>query len=152
MAITYETAKRLAELEKSAEERNARITRCLDAEARGTLGWGSKGQEMGRAAYLSRVLPTLRAMADDGDEDALRAALDAEDGLASPKPVTDNLIGANIRAARESANISQGALAKAIGATQRQISLYESGDQDPTASRIIAIARALGVEPGELLR
>jgi len=152
MDITYETAKRLAGIEKELEERNALNSRCLEDEARGVLGWGGKGHAMGRAAYLSRILPSLRAMADDGDEDGLRAALDAEDGIASAKPTTDNSIGANIRAAREKSGLTQTELAKAVNMTQAMISRYEQGDRTPDGYQLIAIAAALGVDPGELLR
>ena len=76
--ITYETAKRLANAEKKLKMLKANNARCLDAEARGALGWGGKGGCLGNEAYLARVLPTLKAFADFGEEMALKVALDAE--------------------------------------------------------------------------
>lgn len=60
-------------------------------------------------------------------------------------------IGKNIRAARESAKMSQADLAKAIGAELQQIIRFESGEQNPTVDRIMAIATALKISPGKLL-
>lgn len=66
--------------------------------------------------------------------------------------VPENVVGKNIARYREANSMTQTDLAKTTGATQAQISMYESGAQDPTAGRIIAIAAALGIAPGELLK
>jgi hypothetical protein len=76
--ITYETAKRLALVEKNFETLKATNERALEMESRGALGWGGKGSALGKQEYLARILPALKAMADSGDEDGLVAALDAE--------------------------------------------------------------------------
>lgn len=60
-------------------------------------------------------------------------------------------IGDRIRAAREAASMTQAQLAHASGTTQPQIVRYESGEQEPTVSRLIAIAKALGVKPSALI-
>jgi transcriptional regulator with XRE-family HTH domain len=60
-------------------------------------------------------------------------------------------IGDHIRTARESADMTQAELAKAVGTTQVMISRYESGEQEPTVSRLIAIAKALKIRPSNLL-
>ena len=60
-------------------------------------------------------------------------------------------IGDNIRFARESSHVTQAELAQAVKTTQAMISRYEMGEQEPTVSRLIAIAKALGVKPGELI-
>jgi len=57
----------------------------------------------------------------------------------------------NIRQARRLANLTQTELAEKSGIDQRQISRYEQG-QDMAVSSLIRIARALGIEPGELLK
>jgi DNA-binding transcriptional regulator YiaG len=61
-------------------------------------------------------------------------------------------IGGNIRAAREAHNLTQVQLAERMGVDQARISQWESGQTEPLASSIMALARALGVEPGELLK
>jgi len=63
----------------------------------------------------------------------------------------NNMLPARIRKAREAIGISQSELAIRAGTVQRQIAKYESGKQDPTVTRLTAIAKALGVSPGSLL-
>ncbi len=60
-------------------------------------------------------------------------------------------VGSNIRNIREAAGISQGVLADIIQTTQSQIAKYERGEQLPSANRIVDIAWALEVNPGDLL-
>lgn len=73
-----------------------------------------------------------------------------EDEFAVIEDTPETSIARNIANAREAVGMSQTDLAKAINATQAQISRYESGAQEPTASRIVAIANALNIEPGKL--
>ena len=60
-------------------------------------------------------------------------------------------IGDNIRTARESADMTQTELAQAVKTTQAMISRYEWGEQEPTISRLIDIAKALKVKPSALI-
>ena len=61
-------------------------------------------------------------------------------------------IGDYIRNARDNADMTQAELAEKVGTTQVMISRYEWGEQEPTVSRLIAIARALGTTASELLK
>ena len=61
-------------------------------------------------------------------------------------------VGQNIKNARMAAEITQVQLAKNIGTTQQVIARYESGEQDPTVSRLIEIAQALGVSAATLIK
>ena len=60
-------------------------------------------------------------------------------------------IGDRIRTARESASMTQTELAQAVKTTQAMISRYEMGEQEPTVSRLIDIAKALKIKPSKLL-
>ena len=60
-------------------------------------------------------------------------------------------IGDHIRNARESADMTQAELAEAVGTTQAMISRYEWGEQEPTVSRLIDIAKALKIKPSQLI-
>lgn len=51
-----------------------------------------------------------------------------------------------LRAARQRAGLSQGALAKKVGVTQQQIAALESPDSNLTLSTLFAVAKALGQE------
>jgi transcriptional regulator with XRE-family HTH domain len=55
-------------------------------------------------------------------------------------------------AAREAAGMNQTELGKALGRTQSFVSNYERGQRKLGVPEFILIARALGVEPTELLR
>ena len=61
------------------------------------------------------------------------------------------MIGDNIKRGRESANMTQTELAEAVKTTQAMIHRYEWGEQEPTISRLIAIAEALKIKPSKLL-
>lgn len=52
---------------------------------------------------------------------------------------------------RKSLKMSQEDLAELIGTNQRQISRYETGENDPSAEVLAAIARALETTPDWLL-
>jgi transcriptional regulator with XRE-family HTH domain len=58
---------------------------------------------------------------------------------------------ANLRAAREQRGLSQEALAQVGGLHRTEISLLERGQREPRLSTIVALARALDVEPARLL-
>jgi transcriptional regulator with XRE-family HTH domain len=60
-------------------------------------------------------------------------------------------LGARIRKVREQANISQAELARRIGISKNAMNAIEAGATDPRASRIVAIARELGVSTDTLL-
>jgi len=60
-------------------------------------------------------------------------------------------LGTRIRKARERARISQAELARRIGISLTSMNAIERGHTDPRASRIVAIARELGVSTDALL-
>jgi len=60
-------------------------------------------------------------------------------------------LGTRIRKAREQARISQAELARRIGISKTAMNAIEGGATDPRASRIVAIARELGVSTDTLL-
>ena len=60
-------------------------------------------------------------------------------------------LGTRIRKAREQARISQAELARRIGISKTAMNAIEGGATDPRASRIVAIARELGVSTDALL-
>lgn len=59
-----------------------------------------------------------------------------------PKPV-DKMIGAAIRTRRKALNMTQEALAGALGLTFQQVQKYERGTNRVSASTLLEIARAL---------
>lgn len=60
-------------------------------------------------------------------------------------------LGTRIRKAREQAHISQAELARRIGISKTAMNAIEGEATDPRASRIVAIARELGVSTDALL-
>lgn len=62
------------------------------------------------------------------------------------------VVGHNVRAAREAAEMSQAALGERTGILVPAISRLENGKKLPTLATFLKIAEALGVEPGELLK
>lgn len=60
-------------------------------------------------------------------------------------------LGARIRAARLQAGMTQAALARAIGTTERNIVRWETSKNQPRTQSLVAIARATGVDLEELL-
>jgi transcriptional regulator with XRE-family HTH domain len=62
----------------------------------------------------------------------------------------DVQVGAQIRARRLLRRMSQTELGEAIGVTFQQVQKYENGSNRVSASRLVEIARALGVSPGGL--
>jgi transcriptional regulator with XRE-family HTH domain len=57
----------------------------------------------------------------------------------------DVLVGRRIRALRTSHGLSQAELGSLVGVTFQQIQKYENGANRVSASRLLALARALGV-------
>lgn len=62
------------------------------------------------------------------------------------------LLGTNVRRARKVKGLSQEELALEAGMKRSYLSDLERGTRNPTVRALGRIARALGVEPGELLR
>lgn len=60
------------------------------------------------------------------------------------------IMAANIRAARARADITQGDLAKSIGANIGTIASYENGSMVPGATNVYAMAESLGCTPNDL--
>lgn len=60
-------------------------------------------------------------------------------------------IGYNIRQYREGAGLTQTELAEIIGVGQARVADWENNKVEPKASSIIALAKALQVDPGTLL-
>ena len=63
----------------------------------------------------------------------------------------DIMLPTRIRAAREAAGVTQAELAKILGTAQSQIVRYETCQQEPTVSRLQAIAKALKIKPSQLI-
>ncbi len=62
-------------------------------------------------------------------------------------------IGKRVRILRETHGLSQSEVARRAGVTPSAIHFIESGrTKEPSASTVAAIARAIGVEPGELFK
>ena len=61
------------------------------------------------------------------------------------------MIGQRIRDLRTERGISQQALAKAIGVSQKAIDYWERGVNEPVASNILSLALFFGVTTDELL-
>lgn len=64
----------------------------------------------------------------------------------TPRSV-DLIVGERLRKARKERSISQTDLANRIGLTFQQVQKYERGSNRVSASRMVDIARALGVPP-----
>jgi len=58
----------------------------------------------------------------------------------------------HLRAARQAAQLTQGALAAAAGAHVKEVREWESGRRVPQVGAVAALARALGISPLELIR
>jgi transcriptional regulator with XRE-family HTH domain len=64
-----------------------------------------------------------------------------------------SVLGRRLKELREAAGLSQQALAVAAGLSTSVVSQVEQGQrQDPRISTVAALAEALGVEVGELLK
>jgi len=60
--------------------------------------------------------------------------------------------GKDLRAARRRAKLSQDELARLSGVSQGEISVIEAGAREPGILRVICLARALHMEPADLVR
>ena len=60
-------------------------------------------------------------------------------------------VAVRIRAARQGRGISQRELARAVGVAQSTLSRIERGERRVSVDRLIAIARALGVRPSDMM-
>lgn len=60
-------------------------------------------------------------------------------------------VAARLRAAREAAHLTQGALAEAAGAHVKEVREWESGRRVPQVEAVAALARALHIRPLDLL-
>jgi transcriptional regulator with XRE-family HTH domain len=61
-------------------------------------------------------------------------------------------LAVRIKAARAAAGQSQWRTAIGVGITSTAISCIESGKSVPSAGMLVAVARVLGTDPGELVR
>lgn len=59
--------------------------------------------------------------------------------------ISETNLGREIRAAREKAVVSQGALARVLGLWQSQISAFESGTRVPSIEQLLALLEELAV-------
>lgn len=69
----------------------------------------------------------------------------------SDEDAVNLLIGVQVRDLRRTAGLTQADVAKAVGCTRSSIANIEGGRQAVSAAKLVGIARALGVSPGELL-
>jgi transcriptional regulator with XRE-family HTH domain len=60
--------------------------------------------------------------------------------------------GENLRTARLDRHLSQTAVAQGSGISSTEVSRLESGKREPRLATIIALARALEVDGGDLIR
>lgn len=60
-------------------------------------------------------------------------------------------VSVRIRAARKDRGVSQRELARALGVAQSTLSRIERGERRVSVDRLVAIARALGVRPADML-
>jgi transcriptional regulator with XRE-family HTH domain len=69
------------------------------------------------------------------------------------KPRNPDLVrlGSRVRGLRQAAGLTQQQLADAISMTRVTLVRFEAGDTDLGSSRLFTLARALGVEPAQLL-
>lgn len=61
-------------------------------------------------------------------------------------------LGTNLREARERLGLTQEQVAERSGVHATEVSRIEGGKRDPKVSTVVRLAKAVEVEPGELLR
>jgi len=61
-------------------------------------------------------------------------------------------MGANIRAAREHANLTQEAVALGAGTDRPSVVRIEAGQQSPTSDTLVRLARVIGVSVAEFFK
>lgn len=59
-------------------------------------------------------------------------------------------LGEKIRLTRHARGLTQEALASSLGLSVAYVSLIERGGRNPPVTTVVAIARALGVSPGDM--
>lgn len=69
-----------------------------------------------------------------------------------PQPLPRERFAENLHAARAGLGLSQQELARRCGLSRTEISLFERRARSPRLEMIVALANALELEPGELLR
>ncbi|GGQ83931.1 helix-turn-helix transcriptional regulator [Streptomyces flaveolus] len=62
------------------------------------------------------------------------------------------LVGARIRAARLHASLTQEKLAELAGLDRQAINRIENGHASPLLDNLLRIARAIGEDPGDIIR
>ncbi|HSB20430.1 MAG TPA: helix-turn-helix transcriptional regulator [Anaeromyxobacteraceae bacterium] len=60
-------------------------------------------------------------------------------------------LGERVRGLRRARGLTQEALARSLGLSVAYVSLIERGGRNPPVTTVVAIARALGVSPREML-
>jgi len=60
-------------------------------------------------------------------------------------------LGERVRGFRRARGLTQEALARSLGLSVAYVSLIERGGRNPPVTTVVAIARALGVSPREML-
>jgi transcriptional regulator with XRE-family HTH domain len=74
------------------------------------------------------------------------------EAMSSTEATAARLVGRRLRAAREEAGVSLRELAQRVGLRDHTVLIkYEQGRTAPTSTRLISLARALGVSPAALL-
>lgn len=106
---------------------------------------GAKSQWRASSAVATRRRPLLRGAARVDNA----PMSEANKSVQAQRTYT---FGQNLRMARRGAGISQDDLAKESGVDRTAISTYERGRREPNLRTIVRLARALGVEPAELLQ
>lgn len=64
----------------------------------------------------------------------------------------EKVLGTRLREARKNRGLTQERLAVAAGVSRETVRRVEAGDQSPRTSVLVQLARALEVDPGDLLR
>lgn len=114
------------------------VVKLSDANAR-------PGMIVSPTTILSQEQPCIAA-----DDRAPTSRIVLPIGQRSPR-TSDSAVGSEIRRLRRSQGRTQKELARAIGVTGAQLHRYETGSTRIAASRLIAIADALGVRPDVLI-
>jgi transcriptional regulator with XRE-family HTH domain len=115
-----------------------------------TMARSNTTHGMGRD-NVAAVKPNLdRDPAEAGADEAVAAQPAIEIKKRGPTN-SDAAVGREIRQHRRSAGLTQKQLAKVVGVTGAQLHRYETGATRIAASRLIAIANALGVRTDSLL-
>jgi len=61
-------------------------------------------------------------------------------------------LGQNLKRIREKKNMTQGDICRATGFDRGYVSRVENGEKNPTLLNLEKIAKALGIEPSELIK